>query len=191
MFLRYIHIIWKYFWRTVLFLLVFILIIGGGLFGLLQLNTSQNYIANQMEEEFNTRFYGELNIGDLNGLMPFRFTFSNISLMAPSAVQSQAGIARRDTVISIDTLNTQIDLWSLLQNKLSITDFQVQNPSVQLLTEGGGSYSRTNALRSRSLRPEQARAAEPGTMDSADRDYRSGTLRRRWFAVCRGVSGYE
>lgn len=154
MVLRWIHTIWKYFWRIILVLLLIIVLVGGGLFGVLQLDTSKNYIANQIEESFNNRYYGELSIGNLQGLMPFRFELTDVTLLAPSPGETTEAQSRRDSVISISKLNTQIDLWSLLQNKISIVDFKVQRPRVRLISNGEGGYTMNNALQPRSIRPD-------------------------------------
>ncbi|MFH5885093.1 hypothetical protein ACG2F4_12340 [Halalkalibaculum sp. DA3122] len=155
MVLRWIHTVWKYFWRIILVLLVGGLLLCGSLFGLLQLNTSKNYIANQIEESFNSRYYGELSIGELEGLMPFRFELTDVTLEAPRSEDSLMTQDSRDSVISISKLHTQIDLWSLLQNKISIVAFQLQGPELRFMNNGEGEYTMNQAFRRRSILPER------------------------------------
>ncbi len=136
-------------------LLLVVVIVGGGVFGVLQLDTSKNYIANQIEASFNSRFYGDLSIGNLEGIMPFRYELTDVTLMAPSADDITSDTASRDSVISLKKLNTQIDLWRLLQNKISIIDFEVQNPEVRFLSNGEDSYTLMHAFRTRSIQPNR------------------------------------
>ncbi|MDR8390401.1 translocation/assembly module TamB [Aliifodinibius sp. S!AR15-10] len=157
MVLRWIHNIWKYFWRIILVLLLVILLVGGGLFGILQLDSSKNYVANQIEQRFNSRFNGKLAIGNLQGLMPFRFELTDVSLMAAAPGDSTYNAATADSVITIKKLNTQIDLWSLLQNKISIVDFQLQHPEVRFLSDIDNSYTLSKALQPREKHPETER----------------------------------
>jgi len=134
-------------------LLLLIILVGGSVFGLLQLETSKNYIAAQIiEKSFNSRYHGSLNIGNLDGLMPFRYELDNVTVTLPSAADSSLA----DTLLSFGRLETQIDLWRLLQNKLSIIDFEVENPRVRMLSDGEGRYTLMHAFQARSPVPERS-----------------------------------
>lgn len=135
--------------------MLLIVIAGGGIFGILQLDTSRNYIAAQIEEEFNNQYKGELSIGGLQGLMPFRFELNDVTLTAASPQDS----LETDSVIMLERLEAQIDLWSLLQNKLSIIDFKVENPLVRFISDGDGGYSLVRAFQP--VTPEAAGRQAP------------------------------
>lgn len=124
-----------------------IVVIGGGIFGLLQLDTSKNYIETQIiEKSFNSRYQGRIDIGDLDGLMPFRFVLDEVAITVPSG--DSAGIAT-DSVLTLTRLETQIDLWQLLQNKISINAFRVQDPRLRLLSDSEYGYSLQRAFKTR------------------------------------------
>ncbi|MDX1639158.1 MAG: hypothetical protein R3281_14425, partial [Balneolaceae bacterium] len=155
MFLRWIHTIWTYFWRTVLVLLIIILLLGGGVFGLLQLDTSKNFIANRLEQQFNEQFQGRLSIGNLKGMLPVTFEFTDVTLAAEIPDSLQGTDTESNHLVTLSRLQTRIDLWGLLQNKISITDFRVENPTVRFLIEGDSTYSLNRALQPRRKRSDR------------------------------------
>lgn len=139
--LRHLHKGWKFFWTVILSLLLIVLVVVGGAVALLQLDATKDILAEKIENDFRKNYNGRLVIGELEGLLPFNTELQNVALLSNPTDSSRA-----DTLASINKINVGIDVWGLLQNKLSINAFKVQNPSVRLLADGSGSYTLSNAL---------------------------------------------
>lgn len=130
MFYRWLHNIWKYFWTVVLTLLLVVIFLAGGVFGLLQLDTSKMYITERIEEEFEKQYEEHLSIRKLDGLLPFNMEFQDVVITADSLSS--------DTLVSISRINSEVDLWGLLQNRLTFTGFSVDRPQVNLKRNDAG-----------------------------------------------------
>lgn len=133
MFFRWLHKSWKYFWGIILSVLVVILVVGGSILGLLQLDTTQQYLAEKIEQRVSSSYKAKLSIGNVDGFLPFRFTLNNVVLTG-----GDSAATKKDTLAIIDHINTQIDIWSLLQNKISISNFKMEQPRVWLGTNKEG-----------------------------------------------------
>ena len=132
MFLRWLHKSWKYFWGIVIALLIVIVVLGGIALGLLQLDVTQNYLADRLEKRVESTYHAELSIGEIEGFLPFSLSMRNVHL---SEVDS-AGPA--DTLASVDRLQSRIDVWGLLQNRISITGFTLERPRIWIRTDEEG-----------------------------------------------------
>lgn len=125
MFYRWLHNIWKYFWTIVLTVLFVIVFLAGGIFGLLQLDTSKLYITERIEAEFQKQYKNNLSIGELDGFLPFNMEFQDVVITTSDSIRS-------DTLVNINRINSEVDVWGLLQNRLIITGFSVDEPVVTL-----------------------------------------------------------
>lgn len=157
MFLRWFHKIWQYFWTILLSTLLIIMIFTGGLLGILQMQATKNYISDRIESDFGRAYHAKLEIRELDGLIPFNFQLQDVTLLDSAATDSVPG----DTLVSIQQVNASLDVWSLFQNKISITGFSVTSPNVRLLSNDSGGYTLGKSLaRKDSL--QQAADDEPG-----------------------------
>lgn len=138
MILSWIHKCWKYFWTLVLGILVFLLITLGGSIGLMQMKVTKNYLANQLEQNFSDTYPAELSIGQLNGLIPFNVILDDVSIKTTSAPVDSVG--KNDTLASLRSVSANLDVLSLLRNKISITGFSVVEPNIYLSGADGEDF---------------------------------------------------
>lgn len=128
---RWLHKSWKYFWRTVFVLLLIATLLSGIIVGLLQLDVTQNYLTNRIEQQVEDTYRADLSIGDIDGFLPFWISLYDVTLMRETATE-------KDTLISIREIESEIDIWGLLQNRLTITGFSMQQPEVYLQSNDEG-----------------------------------------------------
>lgn len=131
MFFRWLHKSWKYFWGILLSILLVIVILAGATLGILQLDATQDYIANRIEQQVNKSYKAKLSIGDVDGFLPFRLGLDHVVLTEEDSTSA-------DTLATISHIDSQIDIWGLLQHKISISDFVVEQPRVWLQTNKDG-----------------------------------------------------
>ncbi len=112
---------------------------------MLQMRVTKGYLSDRLEEEFNKTYNSRLVIGQFDGLIPF-----DLQLDDTHIIYQPEDSSRTDTLISVQQLNVEIDVWSLLQNKISVTGFSVDRPSVRMLSDGEEGYSLRKALTARS-----------------------------------------
>ncbi|MGK7368961.1 MAG: AsmA family protein, partial [Candidatus Halalkalibacterium sp. M3_1C_030] len=158
MFLRWFHKIWKYFWTILLSALLITMIFAGGLLGVLQMQATKGYIADNIENNFGNAYNAELEIQQLDGLIPFNFQLQNVIVIDANSDDSLSA----DTLLSIEQVNASLDVWSLFQNKISITGFSVKSPKVKLLSDGNGGYTLGRSLQRKRESLEDAVAGETG-----------------------------
>lgn len=144
MFLRWLHKSWKYFWRIILTLLLVIVILSGVAIGLLQLDVTQTYLADKIEQKVEQKYKANLSIGEIDGFLPF-------GLVLKDVVLAENDSSRSDTLAIVKTVKTKIDLWGLLQNKVSIYGFSVDRPQIWLgMGERGGLHFLEKSVRDQS-----------------------------------------
>ncbi|MEL7834979.1 hypothetical protein [Fodinibius sp. Rm-B-1B1-1] len=131
MFYRWLHKSWKYFWRFIFAVLVLVALLGGIVIGVLQLDVTKNYLANQIEQEIEKTYITELEIGGIDGFLPFWVSLHDVSLMKGDTVNA-------DTLLAINQIDSRVDVWGLLQNKLTIVGFSMQQPEVHLTSDENG-----------------------------------------------------
>jgi hypothetical protein len=119
-------------------LLVFFLIIGLIGFGVLQLPISKNYIADQVVRVFDNQFEGTLKIERVSGLMPLNLTVHNAEVYSPDDTTS--------AVLWMSSAQIRLNLWDLIQQKLTITGFNLSDPTI-LLTESEDQITLFNAFK--------------------------------------------
>lgn len=131
MFYRWLHKSWKFFWRIVFVLLLVAVLLSGIAVGLLQLDVTKNYLANRIEQQIEQTYRADLSIGDIDGFLPFRLSLHDVILQRNEQ-------QRQDTLLTINQIDSEIDVWGLLQNKLTIVGFSVQQPEVWLESDHEG-----------------------------------------------------
>ena len=157
MFLRWFHKIWKYFWTIFLTALLVAMIAAGGVLGVLQMQVTKNYLAERVEANFGNTYNAQLEVEELDGLIPFNLMLRNVRVIDNSGLDS----LKRDTLINIESVNASLDVWSLFQNKISITGFSVNSPGIKFLSDGSGGYTLGNSL-TRKIAAEDISTEESG-----------------------------
>ncbi|NGP86765.1 translocation/assembly module TamB domain-containing protein [Fodinibius halophilus] len=117
-----------------------IVIVGATLLGLLQLDATQDYLLDRIEQKIERSYHAEISVGELDGFLPFQLSMQDVLLTGTDSLSA-------DTLASIKTINSRIDVWGLLQNRITITGFSVDQPNIWLKADRKG--------RSRFLRPRQ------------------------------------
>jgi len=130
-FYRWLYKSWKYFWRIVFVLLLAAAVLSGIVIGVLQLDVTKNYLANRIERQVEQTYKAELNIGDIDGVLPFRMSLYDVALLRSDDTEA-------DTLVSVQQVDSEIDVWGLLQNKLTIVGFSLQSPEVRLRSGENG-----------------------------------------------------
>lgn len=119
------------------------MIVCGGLLGILQMQATKGYLAGWIEDDFRQNYVAELQIGELDGLIPFNLQLRNVKVIDYSEMDS----LKADTLINIERVNASLDVWNLLQNKISITGFSVTAPRIKFLSDGMGGYTLGRSLK--------------------------------------------
>lgn len=125
MFYRWLYKSWKYFWRIVFAVLFTAVVFSGIVIGILQLDVTKNYLADRIERQVEQTYKAELNIGDIDGFLPFQMSLYDVALLSSDQ-------ANADTLVTVQQVDSEIDAWGLLQNKLTIVGFSMQSPEVDL-----------------------------------------------------------
>lgn len=108
----------------------------------MQMQVTKGYVSEWIEEDFGRLYNARLEIGELDGLIPFTFQLRDVLVIDKSTADS----LRSDTLVNIERVNASLDAWSLFQNKISITGFSVISPKVKFLSDGSGGYTLGKSL---------------------------------------------
>src|SRR5699024_3665442 len=127
-----LHKSWKYLWGIVLTVLLALLIVAGSVLGLLQLDITQGYLLDRIENRVAQEYDARLSIGDLGGFLPFNVHMEDVVLVSGDSIQA-------DTLARVGAIQSEIDIWQLLQNKVSITGFAINDPELWLRGREDGS----------------------------------------------------
>lgn len=130
--IRWLHKAWSKFWTIIGISLVTLLVVGSLGFGVLQLKSTKNFIADRIEKRFNDQHNGVLKFGEIEGTIPFSFQLANVSLYPDSSSYTP--------VFSSDTISASLDVWSLVRNDFVITGLNVISPKMILDGEGNASF---------------------------------------------------
>lgn len=129
--IRWLYRTWSVFWTLIGVTVSVVVLLSLIAFGLLQLPTSKNYIAQKIEYRFNSQHNGILRVGRLDGVLPFNMTISSLNLYPDSS--STEPVFRSDTVLA------SLDILSILQNKFVLTGMNIKDPYVLIDGESGNS----------------------------------------------------
>lgn len=135
MFYRFVYIVWKVFWSSFVTLLISIGLFGLALFLLLQTQITRDYLTKTTVEWYNHNHIGTLEIGKIEGLLPFRVILSDVTLS-----HEDKHTAR------LESLNLSIDILALFRNNLSLHDITLTNPEFRLRKDQDGQYDLVRAL---------------------------------------------
>jgi hypothetical protein len=119
---RWLYKLWKYFWvivGTLLGLALALIVIIGVV---MQLPQTKEYIRTEIISTFNNQFEGELTIDEIRGFLPIRAEVIRGRVYAPSDSLTP--------VFMFEEASVTIKWWELLQQNLSISSFEVQNPII-------------------------------------------------------------
>jgi len=111
-----------------------IILIGGSL-ALVQLEPVQNIMRNQIVERFNDNYNGTLEIGELNGFIPFHVTVSNVVItdtLEKAGDNTSQSVSAPDTLASADSLSIGVDWTGIYRQKLSINYLTLSHPYINL-----------------------------------------------------------
>ncbi len=125
MILKWIYNTWRYFWTLVISLGVTILVFAVLVWGALQLNPVQRYIADSIENNFNSLYNSELQIGELSGRLPFQVVLQDIQLN----YQHNDVI---EEVFSVESVSIQISIQDLLRREFTISSAVLNQPHLNL-----------------------------------------------------------
>ncbi|TVQ11382.1 MAG: hypothetical protein EA364_10705 [Balneolaceae bacterium] len=107
-------------------------------FFVLQLDSTKEMLAQRAEKYFVENFNGELRIGKLDGLIPFRFEVLDVSVVYYG---SDGETIEADTVFSSESIVLGLDLWDMIRNRISVNYFNLENPVLKLTHTGNDSYT--------------------------------------------------
>ncbi len=126
--LRWIHKLFKFLWATFWVVVITVFLIGVTVFGILQLKSTKNYIATQIEDSFAQKYEGVLTIEEISGIVPLNITFKNVNIFPDSN--------RTETVLQVEELNAGFDLLALLKREFIINRLSLDKPELWLQKEG-------------------------------------------------------
>jgi len=130
-FFRWLHKSWKYFWGILLSLLLVVVVLGATLLGVLQLDATQEYLVERIEQQVEKSYHADLSVGEVDGFLPFQVSLHDVTLTSTDSASS-------DTLIAVNTIGSKIDVWGLLQNRVTITGFTMDRPRVWIRSDEEG-----------------------------------------------------
>jgi hypothetical protein len=130
--LRWLHKSWKYLWGIILTAILICLIISASVIGLLQLDITQDYLLDRVKDRISQDYKTQITIEDVGGFLPFNIELRDV-------VIANSDSSRTDTLAKIDGVTSRIDIWGLLQNKVTITGFTLEKPEIWVRKRADGS----------------------------------------------------
>lgn len=137
---RLLYKLWKYFWVTLgsLLAIAAILILLAGI--IIQLPQTKEYIRVEAVNTFNNQFEGHLEIREIRGFLPFNIEAIDGNLYAPAD--------SINPLLSFGEAKVSIDWWELVQQNLTISSFEVSQPSI-FFAKRDGQFNLTAAFQQR------------------------------------------
>ena len=135
---RWLYNLWRYFWISVGILLVTGLIIVSAVVLILQLPQTRNFMKNEVVTRFNQQYEGTLEIEEVQGFLPFKAEVINGRIFAPSD--------SLNPVLSFSRAEATFDWWELLQQNITISSFDLYEPSI-VLNRSEGVFNFREAVR--------------------------------------------
>ena len=129
--IRWLYRTWSLFW-TILGVTVLVVLLTGLLsLGALQLPVTKSLIANKIEQRFDERFNGSLELGTLTGTLPFDAGFDHVIVYSDST--------RTDTALHTAKVEAGVDFLELLSGNIQVNYATVNNPGLKMdLSKGNG-----------------------------------------------------
>ncbi len=124
MLLRWIYKTWNFLLRLFTYAILFVLVLSAILMGILQLPASKIYIVGQVQQAFNNQHRGTIEVGELNGLLPFRAELNDVSFYSPDDLETP--------ILSADQLFVSLDVWNLVRGNINITELDLRSPELSL-----------------------------------------------------------
>lgn len=137
MVLHWIYHAWHYFWKGAFYLLLLLLTLGVVVGSVAQLPFSKNYLKDTLIENYNDRFQGNLSISELDGFLPFSLRLTDIQVTVEDSTLSHP----LDTVLSVESIRLNVDLWDFLQQNYRVNQLSVYQPEVHLHRYETGPWS--------------------------------------------------
>jgi len=151
---RWIYNLWNLFWKTIGYLFVAVVFITALLLAGLQLPQSKEYIKEQIVDTFNSDFKGTVQIERLGGFIPFRADLYDVEFYAPDDEK---------VVLELRQGSISVNLWSLLQQEIDITQFELHSPKATIA-------SRDDELTLQTIFTPKSRTAETRSTTPTDPD---------------------
>lgn len=151
---RWLHKIWNFFWSFIAITSLILVVLGGILFGLAQLDTTKSYIASRIEKNFNTTYQGVLSIGKLEGIMPIRFKLSDVKLYSDSSSV--------ETVFIADSISANLEVFALLRNEFIVNGLSINQSKI--IIDAKSDVSFLEALKKRRLGTEEDTTRQSGPL---------------------------
>ncbi|MDI6401555.1 translocation/assembly module TamB domain-containing protein, partial [Balneolaceae bacterium ANBcel3] len=124
-----------------------LILFTGSLFLLLQTQTAKNYIADRTEVWFNETFEGTLEIGEIDGLIPFNLTVRKV-------VFEYDG----HTPLMIGELTVKPDIISVIRESFYVRSMEIRSPQLEMVKSSHGSYTLESVFQ-RTTSSERERSA--------------------------------
>lgn len=120
-YLRWFYKSWNVLWTFIGVLVLTVAILIGATFGLMQLQPVKDRIAVELQKQFNEKYQGVINMGDIRGILPFQLELNNVKVYPDSATFTP--------VIQTLKVNASLDIWSLFQKRLVVNALQIEEPT--------------------------------------------------------------
>ncbi len=117
------------------------------LFGSLQLDRTQEYLADLLTEQFDESFEGQMTVERIDGLLPFNTRLHNVRLYTPDK--------DREADFTIEEVILTIQPWDLLRETISIRSFELHQPQL-LLYQLDEERTNFDAIFSRTVEQERS-----------------------------------
>ncbi len=118
---------WNSFLKFLLITVIAFAILAAGVLLFLQSSSGKSVVADQIENWFNERYHGELIIGELDGLLPFRAEAKDIRILTQDDTQ-----AEKDTLLHADQLELRPYWADMLRRRISIHDIRLYEVAIDL-----------------------------------------------------------
>lgn len=109
----------------------------------IQSGWGKGWIADRIQQSYNSRLNSKLHIGSIEGRLPIRIVLNDvfITLADTSAVA--------DTIVQVDNAELSLRFWDLLYGQLQITGLRIHNPVIDIFRLPDSSTSIARAFEPR------------------------------------------
>lgn len=156
-FIRWLHNAWRLLLAAAAAIFVTGLSVALLLFLLLQLPQGKNWLGEQMTDRFNEQYEGTIRFESIDGTLPFHTVVTGLRIDPPGETERP--------VLSADSVELRIGLWSLLQRNIHIHSLKLNRPVVRLEENEEGILSLAAAFRQSDPELERRHRLRPGRFD--------------------------